>query len=95
MTDARAARYRAERIENRRPSRKEIREERNSKRWTIDALWHNYEENHAHLKGLQKDRSRYTHDLEPVLGKKEPGDLRRSISTGCGWAWRRPRRPGR
>lgn len=77
MTEAKAARIRADRIENRRPSPKEVRTEREAKKakvWTIDALWSDYQEK-VDIKGLQKDRSRYEHDLKEAFGKKRPADL--------------------
>ena len=51
MTEAKPPRIRAERIENRRQSWKEIREERKAVKWTIDELWENYKTSHPALKG--------------------------------------------
>jgi integrase len=75
MTPATASRIRAERIENRRPSRKEIREERKAVKWTVGALWKHYLETRPDLKGMQRDSSRWQNDLEKDFGKKEPSEL--------------------
>jgi integrase len=75
MTDARASLYRADRIENRRPSRKELREAKKAKPWTIDALWEDYQAKRPDLKSMQKDSSRYKHDLKQHFGKKKPSEL--------------------
>ncbi|MFH1147475.1 MAG: site-specific integrase [Pseudomonadota bacterium] len=80
MTPARAATYRAERIESKRDSRKEIREqERAAKdadqgRWTIARLWTEYKRHKPGLKGVRQDENRYKLYIEPRLGDKEPGD---------------------
>jgi integrase len=75
MTEARAARYRAERIENKRLSRKEIRAARETKRWTIDRLWNDYKAKRSELKSLTRDESRYRHDLKTTFGQKEPCEI--------------------
>jgi integrase len=75
MTSATASSIRADRIENRRPSRKEIREERKAFKWTVGALWKHYVETRPDLKGIQRDSSRWQHDLEAAFGKKEPSEL--------------------
>jgi integrase len=75
MTAATASSIRADRIENRRPSRKEIRQERKAVKWTIGALWEHYVETRPDLKGIQRDSSRWRHDLESAFGKKEPSEL--------------------
>jgi integrase len=77
MTPARAARIRADRIEGRRESRKEMREEQKAikERWTIEKLWTSYKENHPGLKGLAQDECRFKKHIEPTLGKKEPSEL--------------------
>jgi integrase len=75
MTDAKASRIRAERIENKRKSRKELREAAKATRWTIEALWKDYKEKHPNLKSLNRDESRFRHDIEDKLGKKEPCEL--------------------
>lgn len=80
MTPARAARIRGERIEGKRQSRKEIRQEieirkeaENSK-WTIDRLWNEYK-SQKDLKGLAQDASRYRLYIKPVFGDLEPHEI--------------------
>jgi len=78
MTPARAAGIRAERIEGRRLSRKEIRERLEKQRrleaskWTIDRLWLEYKKQNRHLKGLFIDENRYKNYLKEPFGSKEP-----------------------
>ncbi len=56
MTPARAAALRAERIKNKRQSRKQTREhqkaEKEKVRWTISKLWEEYKNRRAGLKGV-------------------------------------------
>jgi integrase len=76
MTEAKAALIRGERIENKRPSRKEVREARKAKRWTIDALWEDFKEKRGgELKSILRDESRYRHDLKEPFGNKEPREI--------------------
>ena len=75
MTPAKAARIRAERIEGKRSSRKEIRDAQKAVRWTIDALWEDYKVKRSGIKGLQKDESRYKCDIKPYFENREPKDL--------------------
>jgi integrase len=81
MTAARAARIRAERIEGKRPTRKELREfqkqsqEAELNRWTLDRLWSEYKERNPGLKGFITDENRYVKHIKPVFGGKEPQDL--------------------
>jgi len=77
MTPARAARVRAERIEGKRPSPKEIRQAREAKKnvWTIDELWKEYKRQKPDLKGLGPDENRYQKYIKPALGSKEPKKL--------------------
>jgi len=82
MTEGKAARIRAERIEGRRKSRKEIREEEKAKddRWTIDRLWTAYRESletnpGKSRKALVVDGNRYERFIKPRLGEKEPHEL--------------------
>jgi integrase len=78
MTPARAAKVRGERIEGKRLSRKEAREQRETAlkaeaaRWTVDRLWQEYRAQKHDSKGLQVDRGRYEKHLKPGLGAKEP-----------------------
>jgi integrase len=81
MTPARAARVRAERIEGKRLSRKEIREQKEATkkaeadRWTIDRLWAEYKYRNPALKGMVTDENRYSLHIKPLLGEEEPKDL--------------------
>ena len=80
MTPARASRIRAERIEGKRPSRGQLREQEakakqaEQDRWTIGRLWAEYKEQHE-LRGLSQDESRYRLYLEPILADREPDTL--------------------
>ena len=77
MTPARAARVRAERIEGKRLSRKEIRQAKEAKKniWTVNKLWKEYKRQKPDLKGLVQDESRYQKYIKPAFGKKEPKNL--------------------
>ena len=83
MTPARAARIRAERIEGKRLSRKEVRDQQEAAkkaeaaRWTVDRLWQEYSAQKHDSKGLRVDRGRYEKYLKPALGNKEPGSIAR------------------
>lgn len=78
MTPAKAARIRAERIEGKRPSPKEIREAAKAEdsRYTISRLW---EEFKKQKQGELKTFSDYYYDyhkyLEPNFGNKEPDQI--------------------
>ena len=76
MTPAKAAGIRAERIEGKRQSRKEIREALKAKKevWTVNKLWGEYKKNRK-PKGIVTDRNRFEKHIEPILGKKEPRDI--------------------
>jgi integrase len=69
MTPARAARIRAERIEGKRQSRKEIREAAADIKWTIDRLWQEYNA------GWRTDGGRYANHLKASFGEKEPHNI--------------------
>jgi integrase len=75
MTAARAARIRGERIEGKRKSRKEIREEKKDVKWTLQKLWEQYQESNPGLKALAVDKSRWKCYLEDAMGKKQPHEL--------------------
>jgi integrase len=75
MTPATAARIRSERIENRRLSRKEIREERKAVKWTLNALWDAYCEANPGAKALVHEKNKWTRNLKDGIGKREPGEL--------------------
>lgn len=81
MTPARAAGIRAERIEGKRLSRKEIREQEEAKKqaeadkWTIDRLWSEYKAKNPGIKGIITDNNRFENHIKTPLGNKEPKDL--------------------
>ncbi len=75
MTPAKASRIRGDRIEGKRKSRKELREERKSTVWTISQLFKAWLEHKAGKRSLAQDRSRFRLYLEPALGGKEPKDI--------------------
>ncbi len=81
MTPARASKIRGERIEGRRPSPKEVREQREAakkaeaERWTISRLWQEYRDLKPGLKDVVTDENRYQNHIKPVLGEREPGSL--------------------
>ena len=85
MTPARAAEIRAERIEGKRLSRKEIKDQRDAQkqadkeaeanRWTIDRLWEEYKRGTPGLKGLVTDENRYSKHIKPFIADEEPKDL--------------------
>lgn len=74
MTPARASRIRGERIEGKRQSRKEIREQAQATIWTVARLWDEYLL-HTPLKGEAQDRSRFEKYIRPTWGDKEPHDI--------------------
>jgi integrase len=69
MTPARAARIRAERIEGKRQSRKEVRDAAKIVKWTIDQLWQEYNA------GWRTDKGRYEIHLQKAFGGKEPQEI--------------------
>jgi integrase len=75
MTPARAARIRAERVEGKRLSRKEIRNAATEIKWTLDRLWQEYVHDKPATKGWTVDRYRYEKFLQSGLGKKEPKNI--------------------
>jgi hypothetical protein len=87
MTPARAAGIRAERIEGKRLSRKELRELEESKkkaeadRWTISRLWKEYKTNNPKLKGIVTDQTVLRIILNRNSGKKSPRILSRLMWT--------------
>jgi integrase len=72
MTAARAARIRAEKIEGKKLSRKEVREAVAEIRWTVDRLWQEYVAHKPDTKGWRTDRYRYQKFLQAAFGAKEP-----------------------
>ena len=78
MTPARTAHIRAERIEGKRLSRKEIRQQRDAKKtaeankWTLDRLFNEYMSTRPGNKSKTTDQNRYENHLQPVFGNTEP-----------------------
>ena len=81
MTAARAATIRSERIEGKRLSRKEIREQKKgikeaeANRWTFNRLWEKYKSGRPYDSNLAIDDGRFRKHLQPSFGDKEPGNL--------------------
>ena len=81
MTPARASGIRNERIEGKRKSRKQIREEQEAQRqaeadrWTFARLWAAYKEARPNLKGIVTDENRYTLHIAPDFGGKTPSEV--------------------
>ncbi len=81
MTPAKASRVRAGRIEGRRKSRKEVREEAKAAKqaeadkMTIKRLWEEYKANKADSKAINTDKGRYEKYLQPSFGDKEPHEI--------------------
>lgn len=81
MTPAKAARIRSERIEGRRLSRREIREQQaaikaaEAGRWTISRLWQEYFSGKPLTKSLSTDKNRFNKYLKPSFGDKTPQEL--------------------
>lgn len=72
MTPAKASAIRGERIEGKRKSRKEIREEAAKIKWTVARLWQEYVHDKPTTKGWTVDRYRYEKYLKASLGDREP-----------------------
>ncbi|MFC1553366.1 tyrosine-type recombinase/integrase [candidate division KSB1 bacterium] len=76
MTSAKAARIRAERIENKRLSKKQrLAIELEKKQWTIAILWKEYSSFREDNKGLAVDRNRYEKYILPEFGSKVPSNI--------------------
>lgn len=81
MTPAKANRVRAGRIEGRRKSRKQIREEARAAKqaeadkMTLKHLWDEYKTNKADSKAINTDEGRYEKYLQPSFGDKEPHEI--------------------
>ncbi len=81
ITPARAALFRAERIEGKRLSRKEIKAREQAQiqaekdRWNFDRLWKEYQVRNPNVKGIKTDHNRFKKHISPKIGKKEPKDL--------------------
>jgi len=81
VTAAKAGRVRAERIEGRCKSRKEVREQvkaaklAEAGKWTLQKLWEEYEANKADSKAINTDKGRFEKYISPSFGNKEPQDI--------------------
>jgi hypothetical protein len=75
MTPARAARIRAERIENRRKSPKEIRAEKAATKWTVGRLWQEYKNDKPPTHSWRQDGYRFANYLQATFGAKEPKQI--------------------
>jgi len=75
MTQAKASHIRGERIEGKRESRKEIREKKKEKVWTLNELWDLYKKSNPGNKSLKIEDRKFEKDIRPGIGKKKPGDL--------------------
>lgn len=81
MTPARAAAMRGAIIENKQPTRKELKEQEEIQRqailsrWTIERLWETYKQSKPALKGLATDQNRFALYIGPNFGAKEPSEL--------------------
>ncbi|MFC1544604.1 tyrosine-type recombinase/integrase [Gemmatimonadota bacterium] len=81
MTPAKAARIRSQRIEGRRLSRREIRDQQaaikdaEAGRWTIARLWKEYYSGKPVTKGLSTDAGRFEKYIKPAFGDKIPQEL--------------------
>ena len=80
MSDARAARLRAERIDGKSVSNKTRREnERTAKeeltnRWTVNKIWEDYDAAHCHRACAKGDASYFKY-IQPEIGTKTPAEL--------------------
>ncbi len=78
MTPARASTIRSERIDGKRLSRKEIRDQQKTTQetvWTLDKIWEMYKAQKADNKAVNVDDNRYMKHIKPIFGKKEPSSL--------------------
>ncbi|MHA2231088.1 MAG: tyrosine-type recombinase/integrase [Candidatus Hodarchaeales archaeon] len=75
MTAAKASRVRSDRIEGRRQSPKEIRQERKKQVWSFNTLWEEYKKQNPQVKGIKIDENRYDNYLKKPFGNKEPKDV--------------------
>ncbi len=77
MTPARAARIRAQRIEGKVKSRKELREEKKaeSQKWTITALWEEYQRGRPTGHTSKVEENRFDKWIKPQFGNKEPQEI--------------------
>ena len=78
MTPARASTIRSERIDGKRLSRKEIRDQQKTTQetvWTLDKIWEMYKAQKADNKAVNIDDNRYMKHIKLIFGKNEPSSL--------------------
>jgi integrase len=75
MNAAKASRVRAELIEGKRQTRKEIRKAADTVKWTVTRLWGKYRDSNPDSKGWRTDQGRFKKYLEAGFGAKEPKDI--------------------
>lgn len=77
MTQARAARIRAKKIDGDKPSNVDKRKQAKAQasQWTFDMLWESYKETKPDLKGIVQDENRYQKHVQPAFGEREPKTL--------------------
>jgi integrase len=75
MTPAKASLVRADRIEGRKPSPKQVRCEKKKKVWTFNALWGEYKKSKTVYKGKKPDENRFINYIKPAIGNKAPKDV--------------------
>jgi integrase len=81
MTPAKAAHIRGDRIEGKRRSRKDIREQKKAEaaakvnRWTIDRLFEHYKADNPGRKDNRNDENRYKNYIKPKFKNKVPDEI--------------------
>lgn len=81
MTEAKASKLRALRIDGDQKNNREQREEAQAAleaergRWTIDRLWEEYKVQRPDLKGIISDDNRFKVHLKKTFGKKVPAEI--------------------
>ena len=75
MTESKANTIRGERIENKRPPRKEIIMKQKAVKWTINALWDEYQATHPENKSLPNEARKFDRNIRKTIGRKEPMDI--------------------
>jgi integrase len=78
MTPAKASKIRGERIEHRRKSRKQLRQEQAATAWTFQKLWTHYTKKRGEDTINSADKSRYNTYLKETIGNKSPVGLQPS-----------------
>lgn len=81
ITPAKASSIRAERIEGRRLSRQQVKQQQEAdkkaqaNKWTIERLWQEYKNQHPELKGMHTYQSVYNLHIKPYFADREPKDI--------------------